>query len=491
MDRPVRLVAAAALSSAALLMAGCSNGGDAVKSSTSSADPVSSVSVSGFPNPRSYPSYVPLSTMASSASTSASTDSAASSAAVASSGPSVPAEASLADTSTPAPSSPADTGLPDLAAAAVSAAHRPGFALPAGMVSVGVTAAGLLVTGQDGKYAAFDRAGHRVWTATPATNQAGTPIVDGNQLYLLGKADVPASGLTAAASVTALVSFDTSKPDPKPVTIAPKRGLPADATPNSASYSDAVKWVFEGAAYLRSPDTATGTDVYTKLTLATGATSVLPAGPPQSQVLGVDAKGGLITFAPAGTYKNGEVDGTLTSRNWPAPIPITAVNSSAGLGLTPMDTAGRIVYTVAPATPNPDGSGPDLAAAVTKVLDRNGKTTLSTKGFAPTVWSPNGKWAAGGDGIVNTAAGGKSWTYPAKGATVAANFFAVDNDGAALTLGADHSSAVQINPTTKTVKTLPDQGYSTGVQQKVFGGWLLLDNPTGALTPTAVPPAQK
>lgn len=65
------------------------------------------------------------------------------------------------------------------------------------MAPAGVTTTGLLVAGQHGRFAAFNRSSHRGWTASPAANQGGAPIMVGKQLYLLGKADVPASGLTA------------------------------------------------------------------------------------------------------------------------------------------------------------------------------------------------------------------------------------------------------------------------------------------------------
>lgn len=399
----------------------------------------------------------------------------------------------------PSAASPSPMATPGgLSSAAATPARPGGFTLTGNDQPLGVTTDGNIVVNNGTNISVYDRTGKQTWTA--AAPAGATPIVVGDKLYLLGSAQVPPSGLSTGGTVTTLAVYGLNDPGGKAAIILPKGGLPGNAVPSDAG--PGVKWVFDGVAYLLVQDQQGGDPTkpggVTKIVLQTGATSTLtaPAGDPgrglSVQIEGIDNKGGLVTFAFTPPELGGATAGELSSPNWPSPVKIRTQIVGDGIdqsGLKPMDSDGRIAYTTIPAGDAPAGGSNTVSTMVdapTQIIDRAGKTVLTTRGFAPTVWSPDRSWAAGNDGIVNTKTG-KTYMFPATGTTVAPNFFAVGDDGVALSKGADDKSVVRINPVTRTVKTLSGVDFA-GVE--TFGGWVLY---TGSSTQPSVlvPPAGK
>lgn len=395
----------------------------------------------------------------------------------------------------PSATGPGSTGLPTTPA---TSARPGGLRLTGDNEPIGVTTSGNIVVRTGSGYSVYDRTGKQTWTV--AAPSGATPIVVGDKLYLLGSAQVSPSGLSTGGTVTTLAVYGLNDLGGKAAIILPKGGLPGNAVPSDTG--PGIKWVFDGVAYLLAERQQDGlftkAGAVTRIVLQTGATSTLtaPAGDPAKglsvQVEGIDSKGGLVTLNSSAFGPVGETSGDLTSPNWSAPVKIRERVVGPGVGqsgLTPMDSDGRIVYTTVPAGGGPAADNNVVSSAVdapTRIINRAGKTVLTTQGFAPRAWSPDGSWAAGDDGIVNVKTG-KTYLFPAKGSSVAASFFAVGDDGVALSKGADDKSVVQIHPATRTVKTLSGVDFTT---VETFGGWVLY---TGSNTQPSVlvPPAGK
>ena len=210
--------------------------------------------------------------------------------------------------------------------------------------------------------------------------------------------------------------------------------------------------------------TGTQQDPYSasfKIDMATGAATSLTVPTDTFMIAGIDPQGAPITLQSTNAADlSGEQD-ILTNGTWSIKIsnvgsPTTPGNVNA---VTKMDSAADdlIGYTPFGDTPAP-----------TQWIDGTGKTVLTTDNVGPLVWSPNKQWVAAGDEAQNLKTK-QTFHFAATSGTAAAKFIAIDNDGNALTLGADGASMVQINTPTGTTKTLTSQADVTAVDR--FGTW--------------------
>ena len=358
---------------------------------------------------------------------------------------------------------PAAPAMPD---------HPAGFQLPTtGLSPVGTTSSGDLVVQSGQQVAGYDSSGSQVWSSGPIPNQTSILSVVGTKVYGLETSTTAASGLSTGGSTYSAVVFDTTKPK-DPGVVKPTKQAVSDG--QFAFTVGTVVYVFAGTQ--QDPYSASF-----KIDMATGAATSLTVPTDTFMIAGIDPQGAPITLQSTNAADlSGEQD-ILTNGTWSMQIsnvqsPLTPGNVNA---VTKMDSAADdlIGYTPLGDTPAP-----------TQWIDGTGKTVLTTDNIGPLVWSPNKQWVAAGDEAQNLKTK-RTFHFPATSGTAAAKFIAIDNDGNALTLGADGASIVQINTPTGTTKTLTSQADVTAVDR--FGTWTQYTvNGASGLGYVMVPPAK-
>lgn len=366
-----------------------------------------------------------------------------------------------------------------------------GFQLPTGMTPVATTSAGDLVTANqidatNMQLSVYDPVGSLVWTSGPAPVLAYSFSVVGTKIYGLGVTTTAASGLSTGGSKYSTVVFDTTKPKDPGVTTSTTQGVPPTLTAKAPLPE-------QNFVVGTTVSKFTGTDANPNVPYAasfsvdlkTGAVKHLTVPANTVMVAGIDPEGALITL-----QHPDEADGTtrlaqdvLTNGHWSMPIAnhYTYQGPPGGDAVTRMDpsTGDLIGYTPA------GGTSP----AKTQWIDGTGKTIFTTDNIGPLVWSPNKVWVTAGDEVHNLKTK-QVYRFPATGGTAAASFLAIDNDGVALTFGADGASVVQINTPTSSTRTLTATRDFGSIDR--FGDWTRYKDSTVAGTggDVMVPPTK-
>lgn len=310
---------------------------------------------------------------------------------------------------------------------------------------------------------AYDSTGKQVWTTSPAPLLNYTLSVVGTKIYGLAVTPTAASGLSTGGSKYLAVVFDTTKPNDPGIT------KPTTKTADPLK-TDAVGFTVGTKVYKISGTDADPYGSSFTVDLATGAVNQLSVPAKTVMFAGIDPNGALITLQHPDQPDDVQTmlaNDVLTNGTWSLPIVNHFTSAGTSDAVTGMDVAADdlIGYTPGGAT----------GTAKTQWIDGTGKTVLTTDNPGPLLWSPNKLWVAAGDEAHNIKTK-QVYRFPATGGTAAANFIAIDNDGVALTLGADGTSVVQINTTTGATKTLaPAAGFS-GIDR--FGYWTRYKNST-------------
>ena len=400
-----------------------------------------------------------------------------------------PASSSLAPSASGMPSAsgsaePSTSGSPSETALTGNPAtlDRPaGFLLPTGVTPIGTTGTGGLITGKevdsgDTQLAVYDPAGALVWTSGPAPLVQYDLALVGTKIYGLAVTATAASGLSTGGSKYATVVFDTTKPNdpgvttPTTQTVVPLRTDGENFTAGTTVYDI----------------TGTDTDPYASsfsVDLTTGAVKQLSVPAKTVMVAGIDPDGVLITLqqpTPADDI-TGLSEDVLTNGSWSVPIAnhYTYQGPTGGDAVTKMGIAADDLIGYTP-----------TGGSKTRWIDGTGKTVLTTDNDGPLMWSPNKLWVAAGDEVHNLK-NQQVYRFPATGGTAAAKFIAIDNDGVALTLGADGASVVQVNTSTGATKTLAPKADFNGIDR--FGDWTRYKYSTivgGAVGDVMVPPTK-
>lgn len=351
---------------------------------------------------------------------------------------------------------PVDSGA-GLTAAAATADRPAGFALPNTLTPVAVSSGGVLIVAgladqNHNRLTAYDKAGKLVWTSGDTTIIAQTVFVAGTKVRALGLATHPASGLNASENATyTMTTFDLTKPN-DPGIIIPTTQKYAD------NNTDGTVDPKQSAQY-NAPSAIVGTVEYFpsdgfSIDLSNGKVTQFDES--QGIVIGADSTGALIkvTADPDATCGISNCAAILGTPTW-------HVKAGAQLltqGNTPtkpvkIDSHGNIGV-------SQDSTPP---AWVT----RDGKTLIKAGGDVM-VYSTNGKWEASGATAINTQTG-KTYTFPTSAGQTDPTYLAIDNQGQALTVGADLTSVVQVNVVTNATKILSPKASFDAVL--TFGGW--------------------
>lgn len=342
-----------------------------------------------------------------------------------------------------------------------------GFQLPTGMTPVATTSAGDLVTANqidatNMRLSVYDPAGSLVWISGPEPVLAYSLSVVGTKIYGLGVITTAASGLSTGGSKYSTVVFDTTKPKDPGVTTPTTQNVPPTLTAKAPLPEQ--NFVVGTRVYKFTGTDAGPYAASFSVDMLTGVVKHMTVPANTVMVAGIDRKGALITLqdpTPAdGT--TGLAQDTLTNGSWSMPIVnhYTYQGPPAGSAVTKMGLAADDLIGYTPA----GGTSP----AKTQWIDGTGKTIFTTDNIGPLVWSPNKLWVAAGDEIHNLKTK-KVYRFPTAGGTAAAKFIDIDNDGVALTLGADGASVVQINTATGATKDLAPAADFSGIDR--FGDW--------------------